>query len=239
MRFEKFKAIAEKKGIGIPVSQACLGIHPPLSAACAIMEPADFYVLMLEDPETADLLLKKLFDFFRRLVDWQDERFGTKTKSLSLCDDNSCAISDNLYRRMVLPYNLALYDRYGSEHRYLHADGPNDQHFKTYADMIKLNEMDIGGFSDLRAAVQHMKGKVVIYGALNNRDFYGPLDDDAKAIVDDQLRVAGSGGGYVLAIGGETYPGIPPQTLIDLVEYAKERGHRRQRQRLDSSVPGR
>ncbi|MFH1737742.1 MAG: uroporphyrinogen decarboxylase family protein [bacterium] len=223
-RFEKFKSIADKKDIGVPITQARLGIHPPLSAACAIMEPADFYVLMIEDPETADLLFKKLFRFYCRLVDWQDERFGTRTTTLGLCDDNSCAISDDLYRRMVLQYNLALYERYGAEGRYLHADGPNDQHFKTYVEIIKLDAMDIGGFSDLRAAVRDMKGKVVIYGALNNRDFYGPLDDNAKAIVDDQLQVAGPGGGYVLAVGGETYAGVPPQTLVDLVKYAKERG---------------
>ncbi len=223
-RFEKFRTIAEKKDIGVPVDQARAGIHPPLSAACAIMDPADFYVLMIEDPQTADLLLKKLFDFYCRLTDWQDERLGTKTVRLGLCDDNSCAISDDLYRKMVLPYNLALYERYGTQYRHLHADGPNDQHFKTYAEIIRLDAMDIGGFSDLHAAVRDMKGKIVIYGALNNRDFYGPFDDRSKAIVDDQLRTAGPGGGYVLAVGGETYAGVPPQTLIDLVRYAKERG---------------
>ena len=66
-----------------------------------------------------------------------------------MADDNSAFVSDPMYREMVMPYNMAIYERYGRKGRYLHADGPNDHHFKIYADVMKLTEMDIGGFSDV------------------------------------------------------------------------------------------
>jgi uroporphyrinogen-III decarboxylase len=69
-----------------------------------------------------------------------------------------------------------------------------------------------------------MKGKVVIEGNINNRDLYGPLDEAAKAKIRHMMRVAGPGGGYLFAIGGEAYVGVPPQTMIDMVAYAKEVG---------------
>jgi uroporphyrinogen-III decarboxylase len=201
-----------------------LTIHPPLSAACAIMEPALVYEMLAAEPELADVLLDKCHETLVRLIDFWDHRCGRKTTSLGLADDNTCFISNEMYRRFVLPRNLDLYERYGTEHRSLHADGPSDQHFKTYADEIRLDRMDIGGWSSIDAAVRDMKGKVLIHGAMNNRDLYNGLTDEAKRKMRHQMRVAAPGGGYEFAIGGETYVGIEPETLIEFVAYAKRIG---------------
>ena len=129
-----------------------------------------------------------------------------------------------MYRRYVAPRLKVLYDRYGADGRHLHADGPNDHLFATIADYLEVSAMDIGGFSSIDAAVTAMKGKTVIEGNINNRDLYGALDEKAKAKVRHMMRVAGPGGGYVFAIGGEAYVGVPPETMVDLVAYAKEAG---------------
>ena len=61
------------------------------------------------------------------------------------------------------------------------------------------------------------------YG-LNNKDIYSGLTESATEKVKECIRMAAPGGGYIFAIGGETYPGVSPDTLIKLVSYVKEMG---------------
>jgi uroporphyrinogen-III decarboxylase len=188
------------------------------------MDPDKVYLLMAIKPEIARELLEKMFETFCRLVDYYDNRYGRKAESLGLANDNSCFISNKMYCEQVLPFDQALYEKYGRKYRYLHTDGPSDHNFKTFADDLKLTFMDIGGWSSIDAAVQAMKGKVVIHGGLNCKDVYGPLTEETKKKINHALKVAGPGGGYEFAIGGETYVGVPPQTLIDLVAYVRNAG---------------
>lgn len=224
-RFEEFKALARKIGAKVPVQEhARLTIHPPLSAACAIMNPTMVYTYLYTEPEAMDRLLQKMFTAFCKLIDYADRRSGVRTTHLGLANDNACFISPEMYRKMVLPYDRKLYEIYGKEGRYLHTDGPSDHLFQMITQDLKVDMMDIGGFSDIDVAVRHMKGKTVIHGGLNCRDLYNGLDGAAKDKIDHAIKVAAPGGGYEFAIGGETYPGVSPDTLVDLVAYVKERG---------------
>lgn len=224
-RFEEFKGIAEKKGTVFPVQKKLyLQIHPPLSSACAIMEPTLIYTYLYTEPEIVRVLLDKMLKAFFMLVDYFDKINGTRTESIGLADDNSCSISTEMYKEIVVKYNKAIYERYGKVKRYLHADGPNDQLFPVIAEELKLNVMDIGGWSRLEEAVKYLKGKTVIQGGLNNKDIYNGLDVLAKSKIDNAIKLAGPGGGYEFAIGGETYPGVSAGTLIELVKYVKEMG---------------
>jgi len=221
---ERTERMLEKKGINLPFSFD-FGIHPPLSAACAIMEPATVYTMMYENPAAIKILFEKMQDAFFRIRDYMDRRLGIKDRQeIGLANDNSAFISNKMYCEMVLPYDKAIYERYGKKGRYLHADGPNDHNFRTFADELHLTFMDIGGFSSIEAAVRDMKGKVVIHGGLNNKDLYQGLTDTAKKKIRDAIRIAAPGGGYEFAIGGETYPGVLPDTLIEMVKYVRRVG---------------
>jgi uroporphyrinogen-III decarboxylase len=159
-----------------------------------------------------------------RLVEFNDRCFGvTEHSVIGLADDNSAFVSDEMYREMVLPYNRAIYERYGAAERFLHADGPNDHHFETYANVLKLTRMDIGGWSDIAAAKRALAGKVVISGGLNCKDLYGDFEA-ARPIIERAVRIGAPGGGYIFAIGGETYPGVRRDTLVRAVEHVKEVG---------------
>lgn len=197
-----------------------IGIHPPISCACAIMDPVLVYEYLYTEQEQMHKFFTKLMQSFFNIVDFNDRYFGTKTETMWLADDNSAFISNEMYRKMVFPYNLAIYEKYGKKGRYFHADGPNDHHFQMYADEIKLTEMDIGGFSNIEIAKKYLDKKTVIYGGLNNKDLYQDLGS-AKPLIERAIRIAAPGGGYIFGIGGETYPGINIDTLIKTVEYAK------------------
>ena len=221
-KVEKFKARVEQRGIGLPAGGG-IGIHPPLSCACALAEPELIYTLMYEEPELIHRFFGKLLAAFCRLTDYRDSLSGRKTESIGLADDHSAFVSNVMYREFVFPYNVAIYERYGKKGRHLHADGPNDHHFEMYANDMKLTTMDIGGFSDIANAKPALHGKTVFSGGLNCRDLYYDLAT-AKPTIDRAIRIGAPGGGYILAIGGETYVGVNPETLVQAVAYAKEAG---------------
>jgi uroporphyrinogen-III decarboxylase len=232
-KVEQLRAKVKRMRLNIPVGGS-FDIHPPLSAACAIMQPTLFYPLMIEEPDAAAFLLKKMYEAFCRLQDYHDRITGIKTTKLCLCDDNSAFISNQMYRQFVYQYNLALYEKYGTEYRYLHADGPNDQHFAMYANEFKLNRMDAGGFSNIEIAKRELGGKVVFSGGLNGRELYFRDLEQAKPSICRALRICAPGGGYIFAIGGETMPGIREKALLDMVALVKKVG----RYPIDLSASG-
>jgi uroporphyrinogen-III decarboxylase len=189
------------------------------------MDPTAVYTIMYTNPEVIKILFEKMLDAFFRIRDYLDAKLGIKNREeIGLANDNSAFISNKMYRQMVLPYDKAIYEKYGKKSRYLHADGPNDHNFKTFAEELKLTFMDIGGFSSIETAVRNMKGKIVIHGGLNNKDLYQGLTEATKKKIENAIRLAAPGGGYEFAIGGETYPGVAPTTLIELVKYVKKVG---------------
>ncbi len=221
----EFAERVEQLGLDIPVSPPSLGMHPPISSATAIADPDWVYMMMAAEPQAIKLLFDKCFQAFCMLRDYMIEIGSADYDSLGLCDDNSAFISAEMYKEQILPYNKALYERYGRKYRYLHTDGPSQQNFPVYADIIKLNMMDVGGWSNLQPAVDILKpAGCVIHGNMNNRDLYGGWTEDVRRIVRQMIRMAGPGGGYEFAIGGETYPGVDPDVLCRTFEYAHEVG---------------
>lgn len=221
---EKLKELVRKMGLDLPVSYG-LGIHPPLSCACAIMKPTKVYELMVTDSELAHNFFTKLLQAFEKTLQFNDRYWGIKDRdSIALADDNSAFVSPRMYKHVVLPYNRAIYRKYGRKYRYLHADGPNDHLFPILAKEIKLTEMDIGAFSSMEAAVRYLKGITTISGNLNTKDLYGEFTPALRKKVKKMIRLAAPGGGYIFGIGGEAYVGIVPETLKKVVNYVKRIG---------------
>jgi len=226
---EAFNQTARKMGVKLhPNEQPSVGIHPPLSCACALMSPTKVYEMMHTEPELLRRFLEKCWEALCIYSDYFDKLYGRprKQSSVGLADDNISCISAEMFRRFEMPYYLKLRERHGAEHFHLHTDGPNDQHFKTLADEVKLTSMDIGGYSSLEAAVRDLKGKVHIHGGLRCWDFYAPgkMTPETRRKVIGAIRLAAPGGGFELAIGGETYVRVSPEGICDLVRFVKQWG---------------
>ncbi len=224
----RFNDAARKMGVKLGLNERPrIGIHPPLSAACALMSPTLVYEFMYSEPDALQLLLDKMYEAFIRYSDYFDRLYGVKTRgSLALADDNISQISAEMFRRWELPYYFKLKDYFQAKTTYLHTDGPNDQHFKILADEFGLDSMDIGGFSSLEAAVRDMKGKVYIHGGLQCQDFYakGGMTPAARRKVLEAIRLAAPGGGFELAIGGETYVMVSPEAICECVRFVERYG---------------
>ena len=216
---EKLRDIARGRGVHLPVSGS-FGIHPPLSAACALAGPERIFQWMYECPGVVKRLFEKLFTAFCRLVDHRDSLEGRRRTSIGLADDHSAFISEAMYREFEMPYTSAIYQLYGRDGRSLHADGPNDHLFALYANELHLTDMDIGGFSNLTIAKNAMHGKTVMFGGLNCKDLYGDFEA-ARPKIEEAIAIGGPGGGFVFGVGGETYAGVNPNTLIQTVAHAQ------------------
>ncbi len=221
-RGEEFKARVAQRGIKMGAGFG-IGIHPPLSCACALVEPTLIYELMYTAPDIVHEFFEKLLQSFFLLADFQDEYFGARRTSCGLADDNSAFVSPHMYREFVLPYNRRIYERYGREGRYLHFDGPGDHLFEIIANELKVTQHDIGGFSDVAAAKRAYRGKVYFGGGLNLKQFYGTFEQ-AKPAIDRLIEIGAPGGGFYFAIGGETYVGANAETLKKAVAYVKHKG---------------
>ena len=225
---QRFVDTAKKMGVRLAVNERpTIGIHPPLSAACALMSPTLVYEYMYSEPQALQRLLDKMFEAKCRYGDYFDQLYDRKTQgSMGFADDNISQISSEAFRRWELPYYFKFKERYSLTNIYLHTDGPNDQHFKILADELKLKSMDIGGFSSLEAAVRDMKGKVYIHGGLQCQDFYAPggMTPETKRKVLEAIRLAAPGGGFELAIGGETYVRVCPDAICECVRFVEEYG---------------
>lgn len=222
----RFTEAARKLGVRLTVRKSeTLHAHPPLSFLCAVVDPVVVCTAMYTEPEKLRAALDKCFDAFLtyREIGVADSK---KIASLGIADDNISFISGAAFREWELPYYVKLRQRYNLASFHLHTDGPNDQHFRILAEESGLTSMDIGGFSDLANAVRDMKGRVHISGGLNCKDFYakGPMPDATRRKALAALRLAGPGGGFQLAIGGETYVGVSPQGIRELVELVESRG---------------
>ena len=224
---ERHAATARKMGVKLQVEvPRTVGIHPPLSALCALMDPTSVYAAMYTEPEKLRAALDLMFEGFVTYREHGAEPGALRNAGFGLADDNISQISTEMFRQWEMPYYQRFRERYSPTHFYLHTDGPNDQHFRTLADEVKLNAMDIGGFSSLSEAVKHMKGKVHIHGGLQCQDFYAPdgMTEETRIKALKAMRLAGPGGGFELAIGGECYVGVSPRGIRELVEMVEEYG---------------
>lgn len=224
---EKHAATARKMGVKVHVEvPRTVGIHPPLSALCALMDPTQVYAAMYTDPGKLRAALDLMYEAFVVYREHGAEPGALRNTGFGLADDNISQVSGEMFRWWEMPYYQEFRKRYNPTHFSLHTDGPNDQHFRTLADEVKLDAMDIGGFSSLAEAVKHMKGKVHIHGGLQCQDFYDPDGMTAatrkKAL--EAMKLAGPGGGFELAIGGECYVGVSPKGIRQLVELVEEQG---------------
>ena len=226
---ERFNQAARKMGVKLHLNdKPSFGIHPPLSCACALMSPTKVYEMMYTEPELLRRFLDKCWDAFCIYSDYFDALYGRPRKrdSVGLCDDNISQISAEMFRRFEMPYYFKLRERHQATGFHLHTDGPNDQHFKLLADEVKLTAMDIGGYSKLENAIREMKGKVAIFGGLRCWDFYAPgrMTPETRRKAVEAIRLAAPGGGFELAIGGETYVGVSPGGICDLVRFVEKWG---------------
>lgn len=228
---EKFRKQLEKqfgRSFGaLECARQASSIHPPFSAAGALMGMTTLCSHVYRYPKLLHSLLRKMFDTYCVLRDYYDEMRGGKTEALGLSDDHAGFLSERYYREFVLPYNKRLYERYGKKWRSLHMDSYMAHIAHIILDEYKVNAVNGRGVLNLAELKSLFNGKIVIVGSTISAGMLMPGFgyEKIKEAVDYSMREAAPGGGYIFSTVGETvYPGIDMERLLFLVRYAKKAG---------------
>ena len=200
-------------------------IHPPLSAAGSLIGTDRLYVFLYKYPRLMHKFLGKLLETWLLLQEFRDDYYGQVTESIGLCDDHAGFLPENMYREFVLPYNKAIYERYGKRWRYLHMDSPVHHIARILVEELKINELDVATTEDLARVKPLFDGKVVMHGNVSNRILTTSVSlETVKDAVEYCIASAAPGGGYIFDVGGELYAGVDPGKVVFMVKYAKKVG---------------
>jgi uroporphyrinogen-III decarboxylase len=222
-KLEELRRLVRERYGDLPVGGG-LQIHPPVSAAGSLLGPQRLYSWLRRYPREMHKLFRKLEEAFVALKQFHHEATGAEPGWLGLADDHAGYLRRPAYEEFALPYNLRLYERFGSKYRYLHMDSPMHHIADIVRDVYRVNYADLGVESDIRAIAREFKGRVAFDG---NADWRALLSGSLERIeveVEKCIWHAAPGGGYVFDNGGETYAGAPPEALKYEVEYAKKVG---------------
>jgi len=199
-------------------------IHPPCSAAGSLMGPERLYTYLYKYPDAMHGLFGKLLETFFAIKDYNDERRGVVANGIGLCDDHAGYLSEDMYRRFVLPYNKRIYERYGARWRSLHMDSRTDHIAKVLVDEYGIMDMDLGAAADIEKIKEAFDGRVIFNGNVDSRILVAGSVEQIEMSAEHCIKSAARGGGYIFDCGGETYAGIDPTRLIYMVRYVKKIG---------------
>jgi len=222
-RLEELRRLVRDRYGDIPVWGG-LQIHPPVSAAGSLMGPERLYSWLYRYPGEMHKLFRKLEEAFVALYEYHCEVTGSEPGSLYLADDHSGYLNRRMYEEFALPYNLRLFERFGTRYRYLHMDSPMHHIADIVRDVYRVNHADLGVESDIRLIAREFKGRVSFNGNANWRALLSGSRTLIEVEVERCIYYAAPGGGYIFDNGGETYAGVPPELLKYEVEYAKRVG---------------
>ncbi|MEM2185832.1 MAG: uroporphyrinogen decarboxylase family protein [Thermofilaceae archaeon] len=222
-RLEELRRLVRDRYGDIPVWGG-LQIHPPVSAAGSLMGPERLYSWLYRYPDEMHKLFRKLEEAFVALHEYHCEVTGSEAGSLYLADDHSGYLNRRMYEEFALPYNLRLFERFGTRYRYLHMDSPMHHIADIVRDVYRVNHADLGVESDIRLIAREFKGRVSFNGNANWRALLSGSRTLIEVEVERCIYYAAPGGGYIFDNGGETYAGVPPELLKYEVEYAKRVG---------------
>ncbi|MEM3659088.1 MAG: uroporphyrinogen decarboxylase family protein [Thermoproteota archaeon] len=222
-KLEKFRQLVRRNYDGLPVG-GWLQIHPPVSAAGSLTGPEKLYRWLYENPGEMHRLFRKLEEAFNVLQEYYYELSGSGPGSLGLADDHSGYLNRRMYEEFTLPYNLRLYERHGTNHRYLHMDSHMDHITDILVKVYRINEADVGVENNIKTIAEAFKGKVFFNGNADWRTLVAGSFEKIELEVEKCIFHAAPGGGYVFDNGGETYANVPPERLRYEVEYAKKVG---------------
>jgi len=222
-RLEELRRLVREHYGNLPVGGG-LQIHPPVSAAGSLLGPQRLYAWLYRYPSEMHKLFRKLEEAFVELKRFHHEVTGTEPGWLYLADDHAGYLSRRMYEEFALPYNLRLYERFGSRYRYLHMDSPMHHIADIVRDVYRVHHADLGVESDIHEIAREFKGRVSFNGNADWRALLSGSLEQIEMEVEKCIWYAAPGGGYIFDNGGETYAGAPPEALRYEVEYAKRVG---------------
>jgi uroporphyrinogen-III decarboxylase len=188
----------------------------PLNIGGYLMGVTEFMMLMLMEPEKAEMLIRKITNYLKNWLQLQLETFPS-IDGIFLLDDIIGFIGENEFRTFGLPYFKELYDVNVSV-KFLH----NDARCKVSAPFlpeIGINLFNMGFDITLKELKQLTQNKVVMLGNIPPRDVLaaGPAAEITRVTTElvnslpDKSRV-------ILSCGGGMPPGVSSENIRTFIQ---------------------
>ena len=198
-----------------------------LDRGCALMGMAEFMMLMGEDPDLADCIIRHILDIHKGVYALFLEAVGPYVQMVEVADDlgsqQSLLISPAMYRRFIKPAQRELY---GMIHELApnafvihHTDGNVS---KILPDLI---EVGVNVLNPVQTSARDMDAAGLKAGFGDRLSFHGAVEkmeaskDELVAEVKERIDVLGKGGGYVLASCNHMID-VPPENIVAMFETA-------------------
>ena len=205
-----------------------LGTDGLFTLACALRGATEVCLDMYEDENYFHDLMEFIMKATTaRMRAWrqltgapmQDQRFG-------FADDSIELLSDDTYKRLVMPYHKRLFDEFSlGGPNSIHLCGRASHHFKTLRDELNIQSFDTGFPTDLGKMRRELGPGVTLRGNIHPELLrQGPLPALRQAVIDLLRSGVMEGGHYILCEGNNVAPHTPLENMRYMYEVGKEFG---------------
>jgi uroporphyrinogen decarboxylase len=188
------------------------------------------------DPDFALALLRKITDLMKASVIKLLEEAGDYIDVLITGDDlgsqNATLISPRMYRRMVKPFHVEIYQEIKKRTKakiFYHSDG---NIYPLLGDLVEIGidllnpvQVNAGDMGDTARLKREFGDQLAFCGAIDTGwvlPFGTPAD--VRAEVRRRIKDLGPGGGYILASVHCIQPDVPLENIIAMLDEAKVAG---------------
>ena len=202
-----------------------IGLSPHMVAVD--LAGTELYYWMGEEPEMYHKLMQKITqnsieceEYVRKLSPYPWQGFG-------LAEDTSTIVSAEMYRRMIMPYTLQIYQRFAAGRfcRGMHMCGPSTHLLPVLADNVRITDFNVFGFPVTpQDAAEILGGKTLLWGNINPMLMRSGTKQEVKQACLNALREMAPCGGFMLGDGANIAPGTPLENIAAFVEASSEYG---------------
>jgi len=193
----------------------------PFGVAGDLMGQTELFTAVHENPEFVEELLRIVTDKLIEYLDfcWKEE--GLTDRDLSWTDDLAAGLSEESYRRLVLPQERRLRFHFDGRAS-LHMCGRTDHLLQTFRDDLAIDEYQGFGYQvNLDRVAQVMGGKVVLLGNVNPMlVLQGPpgrIREETRRCIEKLAPLKG----YIVQDGANIPPGTPLEHINAMMEAAE------------------
>ena len=215
---------------GKPVGQTGVprGTDGLFTLACALRGATEVCLDMYEDERYYHDLMGFVMRATRARIHAWREYLGVplKEQQLGFADDSIELLSNDTYRRLVLPYHKQFFDEFSlGGPNSIHLCGRARHHFRTLRDELNIQAFDTGFPSDLAWCRRELGPDVQLRGNIHPELLrQGPLADLKDAVVSLLQSGVMEGGRFILCEGNNVAPHTPVANMRYMYEVGKEYG---------------
>ena len=202
------------------------GLDPHMIAVDLV--GVDFYAWLIECPDACHRFLDKIT---KGLIQAQHHFMEIDPRprgGLGLAADTATAMSPDLFRKFVVPYDNKLYEELGggpNGDRGMHMCGPSTHLHDALVKDLKVTSFNLFGYQvPPEVAADSLGGKMLLWGNINPMLMLNGTKEEVKRACLNALEAMAPCGGLMLGDGANVCPGTPLENLAAFVETAEEYG---------------